>query len=640
MKKFIFFLILFLATSSFLEAQCPRECEGACPPLHIGFLDAPDILNDNNSENTLSIGVFNMSMPSTSGRDNGNYTIQAGSKLFFRFITDDQPANANTYTRPWGLTSNDLIHASTVKISGSPGKWAPSNEENVPYRPDMKGFILTAEKDVVLKPGEHVSVTISGLKSGLPSGPASAFFRFQSGSRSECPLMITYGPIQKSPIHTDKQKAGIGTNQTNAADFNVKGGMRVEGGALQPGKDNNTGYSFNNGDGSTGIASRKDGQVGVYANGFETASFEDEKGSPALALNGELWVKERFFPPTPGQIYYIQAGNGMVWDVYNFSKDPGARINLANNAYGDNKQQQWKLIPDNSGYYRLWNVNSGLVADYSNQALSQQKQSNAASQLFRLNAVGDGSFYLESKQEPGKVLTISDGSYYGGTIPMVLEMNRRQQNQQLRFVEPGQKGASLAKLGSGGKYQISEKPNVLTINAESGTSIAFTNGDSKNFSIESNTGNTATKGTASIGGNANIGGSADIAGNTQVRHNLTISGATQSDGNLNVNGKVTLKGNAPIIYQTFYTGRLTDNYFDRYKTLDTGISKNDYVGTIAGYKIEYYDARDDDKGRFAMRIIDDGGSTLKLEVRIYADQPVDQVVVNALFFRKELVEFR
>lgn len=645
MKKLAFFLILFLTTSSFLQAQCPRECEGTCPPLHVDFLDAPDILNDNNSENTLSIGVFNTLMPSTSGGNNGNYTIRSGSKLFFRFITDDQQANANTYTRPWGLTSNDLIHASTVKISGSPGKWTPSNEENVDYRPDLKGFVLTAEQDLVLKPGEHISVTISGLKSGLPSGPTTAFFRFQPGSRSECPIMSMYGPIQKSPIHTDKQKAGIGTNQTNAATFNIKGGMRAEGGALQPGKDNNTGYAFNNGDGSTGIASRKDGQVGVYANGKEVASFTSENGSPSLAVNGDLWVKERFFPPTSNQIYYVQAGNGMVWDVYNFSKDPGGRINLVNNAFGNNKQQQWKLLPGDNGYYWIQNVNSGLVARFSNNIMDQQNQQNGlASQQFKLIAAENGSYYIESKQEPGKVLTIANTTY-GSTIEMTLQEKNNQPNQKFLFIEPSKSGkndASLIKLGSDEKYQISETPNALAINAESGTSVAFTNGSANNLTIESNTGNIATRGAATIGGGATIGGSANINGNTEVRQSLTVSGNSQTNGNLNVNGRMTVKNAAPIISKTIYGNPKpqSNNWNSKYCLVDTGIPKNDYIGIVAGYDISEYDARDDNKGRFTMRIIDNGNTNLQLEVMIYADQDVNSVTVNAIFFRKEMVEVR
>ncbi len=647
MFKYTIATVFTLLTSVSIWSQQPLPL----PPLTTMFLDGATAVNDGKTPNTINIGIYNYNNNSTSRANDNSYTIKKGESILIRFIIDPGKNNEEP-KRPWALTTSDWYSQVTVQAYFDEDKkvdsrWDCSNDDQL-IDATYRSYTIEAKEDILIKPGQFVKIAISGLLTKLPDGPAQAFVFYNPtqhppGEYNE--LNSSFGNIQKSPLSIRDNKVGIGTNQTNAATLNVKGGMRAEGGALQPGKDNNTGYSFNNGDGSTGISSRKDGQVGVYANGMEVASFTSENGSPSLAVNGDLWVKERFFPPTSNQIYYVQAGNGMVWDVYNFSKDPGGRINLVNNAFGNNKQQQWKLLPGDNGYYWIQNVNSGLVARFSNNIMDQQNQQNGlASQQFKLIAAENGSYYIESKQEPGKVLTIANTTY-GSTIEMTLQEKNNQPNQKFLFIEPSKSGkndASLIKLGSDEKYQISETPNALAINAESGTSVAFTNGSANNLTIESNTGNIATRGAATIGGGATIGGSATINGNTEVRQSLTVSGNSQTNGNLNVNGRMTVKNAAPIISKTIYGNPKpqSNNWNSKYCLVDTGIPKNDYIGIVAGYDISEYDARDDNKGRFTMRIIDNGNTNLQLEVMIYADQDVNSVTVNAIFFRKEMVEVR
>ena len=196
----------------------------------VEFLAAPNILNDGISENTLNIGVFNTALPSADGAAAADLVLKAGTPLYFWFITDDRQANEQP-ARPWGLTSAGYLFDPVVKVEAN-GKWKWSKSENVAGRPDLKGFGLSPEQDVTLKPGEHLAVRISGLKSALPDGPTTAFFGYAPDGFE--PFRATYGPIQKSPIYTKGQQVGIGTHPNNVrlavkGDADIQGDINIQG---------------------------------------------------------------------------------------------------------------------------------------------------------------------------------------------------------------------------------------------------------------------------------------------------------------------------------------------------------------------------------------------------------------------------
>lgn len=427
-------------------------------PINVEFLDAPNILNDGVSENTLTIGVFNTALPSTAGGKAADLILKKDTSMYFWFITDDLQANM-TPERPWGLTSKDLLHNTTVKVKAEPGTWTSANHTDVAQRPDLKGYALTPSGDVTLKPGQFIKVTISGLKSGLPSGPTTAFFSY-SGSGID--HQATFGPIQKSPLTTTGQKAGVGT--------------------------------------------------------------------------------------LPNQ--------------------------------------------------------------------------------YRLNL----------QRTPTGTLHIASDIALGGTDE-----------------------SNLIKFGKDRDYQILHKARgrfnkpTLGLHTDQQDAIGFyTTGWTPLLEVEGGTGNTFIKGNAEIGQKLAVGNDLSVNGNAQVNGALTLKNNAQVDGGLNANGGVNVKGTmnikgplqvnsvSPIIYNTYNTGKLQSNNYNKYINIDTKISKNDYIGIVGGYHVSSYDARDDAKGEFAMRIVADydAGSTLYLVVKIYADQDVDNVIVDVIFIRKELMEIR
>ncbi|MCB0552517.1 MAG: hypothetical protein KDD02_03110, partial [Phaeodactylibacter sp.] len=280
MFKYTIATVFTLLTSVSIWSQQPLPL----PPLTTMFLDGATAVNDGKTPNTINIGIYNYNNNSTSRANDNSYTIKKGESILIRFIIDPGKNNEEP-KRPWALTTSDWYSQVTVQAYFDEDKkvdsrWDCSNDDQL-IDATYRSYTIEAKEDILIKPGQFVKIAISGLLTKLPDGPAQAFVFYNPtqhppGEYNE--LNSSFGNIQKSPLSIRDNKVGIGTNQTNAATLNVKGGMRAEGGALQPGKDNNTGYSFNNGDGSTGISSRKDGQVGVYANGMEVASFTSENG--------------------------------------------------------------------------------------------------------------------------------------------------------------------------------------------------------------------------------------------------------------------------------------------------------------------------------------------------------------------------
>jgi hypothetical protein len=624
MNKVTFFILFFLAAAFALEAQCPDN-----ENIKVQFLGAPQVLNDSVSDNTLTFTVLNKLEKNPSARNGNKITFNKGTKFHFRFYIDDQQADANQYNRPYALTTENFFQRGIVKITGSPGTWNATTTK-VPVdgtlaKSELGQITLEANKDIPLGPQEYITITISGLKSNLPSGPTIANVFIELTNRGCNNFGLQIGEIQKSPIHIGKQKVGIGTNQTNAAKLNVNGGLRANGGALKPGENNNAGYAFRNGDGSTGIASRKDGQVGVYANGKEVASFEEGQ----TTVNGGVWIKE----PSKKQSYFVsQIEPNKAYAIFsnpakNIATVKTDMASLYQFKMGEavGTDRQFKLIPAGNGFYSLQKVSNRYYLTYDTQAKCIRTSPSPVGDnaLFKPVPSGDGNFALEIKSLPGSVV-FQDMNLTPGPkqrAPYLFSLLDVEQYEQ------AQEPASYITLGEKGKYQISEGANSLEINANPSTSIAFTNGSTNNLTIESNTGNTNIRGQATIGGGANINGS------TEVRQNL------------NVGGTIQVKNTAPIVYKRiFVTGGSGSGRTNLSMYVDTGIPHKDYVGMVGGFNINGYDPLNNGRGNMRISIPNElfsaNQKNLYLQIEFGTDQPISSLEVHTFFYRKEMVDMQ
>jgi len=514
MNKITFFILFFLAAAFALEAQCPDN-----ENIKVQFLGAPQVLNDSVSDNTLTFTVLNKLEKNPSAQNGNKITFNKGTKFHFRFYIDDQQADANQYNRPYALTTENFFQPGIVEITGSgaQGTWKATTTK-VPVdeslaRSELGQITLEANKDIPLGPQEYITITISGLKSNLPSGPTIANVFIELTNRGCNNFGLQIGEIQKSPIHIGKQKVGIGTNQTNAATLNVNGGMRVEGGALQPGKGNNTGYSFNNGDGSTGIASRKDGQVGVYANGEEVASFEKAEEQTSIALKGVVKIegssnnKQAVTTINPAKVYIISVNDGSkewTWDTRIANYDVVAFMN-----FDGSRNQQFRFEDNGDGFYSIYSLGKQKYIgrdpnDYRTPFSYSLSGSRKA--YFKLTPESDGTFVMEIKELPGNYLNAfagpSMGLYSGSKDSWKAKVNLT-----LASGSDNKKLATYINLGKDRKYQYNEIPKgiygkpTLTVDGSNGTATGFYNEGKPNMEIDNTSGSMWLKGNLDHRGN-------------------------------------------------------------------------------------------------------------------------------------------
>ncbi|MCB0569517.1 MAG: RICIN domain-containing protein [Phaeodactylibacter sp.] len=473
------------------------------PPLTALFLDGSTVINDGATPNTITIGIYNYNNPGTSRAESNDYTIQKGESILIRFIIDPGKGNEEP-KRPWALTTSDWYSKVSVQAYFDENKaidsrWDCSNEDNL-LNATYRSYTLHAKEDILIKPGQYIKVVISGLVTKLPDGPTQAFIYYQPMQRDPLlsALNTPFGNIEKSPLSIRDNKVGIATDSANAAVFNVKGGARVQGGALKPGADNNIGYAFNNpGNGSTGISSRKDGQVGVYTNGVETASFEEV----LMAVNGEIWVKE----PSKEQNYFV----AQIEPNKTYALVTSVSHNIA--AVGTNFASLYKLQPDRvansgfhfqfvpagNGFYRIKNIGTGYNLTWDSQANGFRSipTGDDDKSLFKPVTSGDGNFAFEIKGFPGSVLfqdwNLPPGPKENrGYLFNIIDLQKYNQSQAPAYL----------KLGAKGDYQYKEAPTgiyrkpTLILDAASNTSTGYYSGGNANMEIDNASGNMWLKG--------------------------------------------------------------------------------------------------------------------------------------------------
>lgn len=116
----------------------------------------------------------------------------------------------------------------------------------------------------------------------------------------------------------------------------------------------------------------------------------------------------------------VHAASGKVLGVVANSTATNADVELS--TYTGATGQQWALVPTGSGWFKIRNINSGLILEVTSQGLSdgillQQYTDNGVNaQRFRLQPTGD---YFIKATHSGKYISILYGSGSGNGSPIV-----------------------------------------------------------------------------------------------------------------------------------------------------------------------------------------------------------------------------
>lgn len=191
------------------------------------------------------------------------------------------------------------------------------------------------------------------------------------------------------------------------------------------------------------------------------ASVVEAEQEPAKAAAEVLSVKA----VQQGKYNIYSAGNSAAMlTVIGGSKSNAARLELNKQIY--HGRGQFEVIPVDSTWFVIKNVNSGLVLDIQNGSkanrtpIQQYKQNNSDAQKWQFVDAGNGYYYIQSKL--GTVLDCTDGKTTVGTKLQSFTLNRTNA-QKWRLdgnVEPTLKNVAV------GTYQItgSGTNKVLSLN--------------------------------------------------------------------------------------------------------------------------------------------------------------------------------
>ncbi|NEP52526.1 MAG: hypothetical protein F6K65_28495, partial [Moorea sp. SIO3C2] len=213
-------------------------------PLHVGFVGSNRILNDwkpdqnkpeggTGSKNELILRITNVLKdefipfkPASKGDE--------ASKLIISF-----DVQAEEETKEWALgTKSEVENIDDIKVTD----WRPNENPEEDWKIDKNILGETPtwtithqnEEEAGLAPGQVVQLTISNIKSSLPSGHANLYLRYENiPGYWDGTFVCT---IEKSPILYKEGNVGIGTT-TPGAKLSINGGLHV-GGDSDPGDNN------------------------------------------------------------------------------------------------------------------------------------------------------------------------------------------------------------------------------------------------------------------------------------------------------------------------------------------------------------------------------------------------------------------
>ena len=233
-------------------------------PLHAGFVGNDVVLNDNQTLSDLTLRIANT-------REDGAiaFTGPAGDAPSRLIVSFD--AQAPGQTRDWALADADqvvLIGVDARAVHGSTSEaWKVDDPDPEAQTPQ---WIVTPLADTELAVGEWMEIALTGVKSGLPSGPATMYVRYQNVPGYWDGQLTA--PMEKGRVVQQDAYVGIGTVAPQDA-LHVVGSLRVDSGeirgtgpiTLHPDVDRSGDGSirFLRADGGEALRMAADGKVGI-----------------------------------------------------------------------------------------------------------------------------------------------------------------------------------------------------------------------------------------------------------------------------------------------------------------------------------------------------------------------------------------
>ncbi len=171
-------------------------------PLHVNFVGFNTILNDGNTQNTLTLRITNVL------RDSVIALNPAGSTTPSRFILSFD-VQASGEVRDWALGTTSQVNAIQITPSDV-GNWTVTTE----VEGNSPEWIVTPQSaKTMLAADEALQLTISNIISSLPSSQSSLYVRYENiPGYWDGQFVVT---IEKSPLLYRDRNVGIGALNPN-----------------------------------------------------------------------------------------------------------------------------------------------------------------------------------------------------------------------------------------------------------------------------------------------------------------------------------------------------------------------------------------------------------------------------------------
>lgn len=198
----------------------------ATVPFHLGVLGGNRILNDGHATSTLTLHLTNSNKCQDAPLGNGAITLRgkgdnggAASMLFLAFKVYDGSGDTVGCLCEQDELPGNLIEPTGICVrraaGGDPEQDRFTVEELSAGLGQARLWCVTPNADLCLQPNDTIEITLTGLKSSLPTGSADLYLHYEDiPGYWDGQLVCT---VEKTPLIFHEDKVGIGTTAPTAA---------------------------------------------------------------------------------------------------------------------------------------------------------------------------------------------------------------------------------------------------------------------------------------------------------------------------------------------------------------------------------------------------------------------------------------
>ncbi len=171
-------------------------------PLHVGFVGSQTILNDGDTQNSLTLRITNINSPNSV---KPNLSLTSESKLIVSFDTGDGG------NKTWALAEMEKVNQIAIAATDT-GTW------QIQQNPNLAEWTVSLQSgSKELTPGEFVELTLTNIVTGHPAGNANMYLRYEQIPDYRDGQFVV--PVEKTPLLLRDGNIGISAKPPQGLKF-------------------------------------------------------------------------------------------------------------------------------------------------------------------------------------------------------------------------------------------------------------------------------------------------------------------------------------------------------------------------------------------------------------------------------------